>query len=88
MNKVDELFGDVAAEVLRAEKKFSNWPESPYVALCVLGEEYGELQKAVLHVTEKGADVEDVRSEAVQVAAMAMRFLLGLDEYVYNEDGQ
>jgi len=52
----------------------------------VLGEEYGELQKAVLQSIYEPhkSTPADVRTEAVQTAAMALRFLLSLDAYEYT----
>ena len=49
----------------------------------VVAEEAGELAKAVLQsVYEPSkADLADVAAEAVQTAAMAIRFLLSIDRY-------
>lgn len=51
----------------------------------MLGEEFGELQKAVLQVTYEPhkATRDEVRKEAIQTAAMALRFIASLDEYHY-----
>jgi NTP pyrophosphatase (non-canonical NTP hydrolase) len=77
---------DVRVEVARALSKFPTWPTDPLHALAVLGEEYGELMKAVLQqVYEPHKNPTDaVREEAVQVAAMALRFLASLDTYQYQ----
>lgn len=58
----------------------------PLHALAVLGEEFGELTKAMLQLTyepHKNSAAE-VRSEAVQTAAMALRLLASLDVYEYR----
>lgn len=75
----------VLNEVERALKKFPTWPTDPIHALAVLGEEYGELNKAVLQqVYEPHKNPPDaVRNEAIQVAAMALRFLESLETYQY-----
>lgn len=76
----------VLAEVERATVKFPTWPTDPLHALAVLGEEFGELTKAMLqltyepHKTSKG----EVRAEAIQTAAMALRLAMSLDVYEYK----
>jgi hypothetical protein len=79
----------VLAELDRARAKFPTWPTDPLHALAVLGEEYGELTRAVLQrcYGDEGRATE-VEAEAVQVAAMALRFLASLDEYEYREGSQ
>lgn len=77
---------EVFDKIERAIAKFPTWPTDPLHALAVLGEEFGELTKAVLqsvyepHKSSPG----DVREEAVQTAAMALRFLASLDMYTYS----
>lgn len=74
----------VREELARAREKFPSWPTDPFHALAVLGEEVGELNQACLKFTyEDGASIDDVRAEAVQVAAMAIRFLESIDRYEY-----
>lgn len=75
----------VVAELERAVRKFPTWPTDPLHAVAVLGEEFGELTKAVLQSVYEPHKVQpgEVRAEAVQTAAMAMRFLQSLDAYVY-----
>lgn len=77
---------DVLAEVARATVKFPTWPTDPLHAVAVLGEEYGELNKAVLQAVyepHKSTPI-DVRDEAIQCAAMAVRFLMSLPIYRYE----
>lgn len=77
---------EIDAELFRAIKKFPTWPTDPLHALAVLGEEFGELTKAVLQLTYEPnkATATDVRLEAIQTAAMALRFAESLDVYVYE----
>lgn len=94
--KSPDLIQEVKNEIERAVIKFPAWPTDPLHALAVLGEEYGELTKAVLQVTYEPSKstIADVRCEAIQTAAMALRFAMSLDRYVYkaaaqhNQDGQ
>lgn len=73
----------VLCELKRAQGKFPQWPSDPVHAAAIVAEECGELQRAVLqHMYEphKGTR-DDVRTEAIQTAAMCLRFLIGLDRY-------
>ncbi|HWQ09838.1 MAG TPA: hypothetical protein VN436_12035 [Holophaga sp.] len=81
---------EVTAELDRATKKFPNWPTDPLHALAVLGEEYGELNKAMLQLTYEPhkTSPEEVRMEAIQTAAMALRLAMNLDRYRYVPSDQ
>lgn len=76
----------VLSEVERATAKFPTWPTDPLHALAVLGEEYGELNKAMLQLTYEPhkTSADEVRKEAIQTAAMALRLVMSLDRYEYN----
>ena len=81
----------VQAELARAVAKFPGWPTDPLHALAVLGEEFGELTKAMLQHTyepHKGVTVEDIRDEAIQTAAMALRLAMSLPCYQYRKAPQ
>lgn len=80
----------VLAEVERATLKFPTWPTDPLHALAVLGEEFGELTKAALQLTYEPhkTSPDDVRAEAIQTAAMALRFAASLDRYEYRRGEQ
>jgi NTP pyrophosphatase (non-canonical NTP hydrolase) len=76
---------EVLAELERAMRKFPTWPTDPLHALAVLGEEFGELTKDVLQLTYEPhkTNTDNVRKEAIQTAAMALRFAASLDRYSY-----
>lgn len=77
---------EVMAELQRATAKFPTWPTDPLHALAVLGEEFGELTKAMLQFTyepHKRVTRMDIRSEAIQTAAMALRLAMSLPQYDY-----
>ena len=82
------LLHEVLDELDDASRKFPTWPVDPLHALAVLGEEYGKLNKSVLQMTyepEKYKSSQyEIRREAIQVAAMAVRFLLSINEYRYQ----
>lgn len=87
MNVQDQVF----AELARATSKFPTWPTDPLHALAVLGEEFGELTKAMLQHTyepHKGVTPQDIRDEAIQTAAMALRLAMSLDRYEYTPQAQ
>jgi len=74
---------EIHAEVERAMRKFPQWPTDPIHAAAVIAEECGELQKAVLEAVyepHKGSR-PNIRMEAVQTAAMCLRFLASLEQY-------
>ena len=83
MNKQELIVSEVLDELARAMKKFPTWPCDPLHAVAVLGEEFGELTKAVLQTVYEPHKVKtgELRTEAVQTAAMALRFLASLDSY-------
>ena len=90
MNIFDEIFDEIIDEVERATQKFPTWPTDPLHALAVLGEEYGELTKAMLQLVYEPhkTSAEDVRKEAIQAAAMALRLAMSLDRYDYQRAPQ
>lgn len=80
------MIDDILAELERATTKFPTWPTDPLHALAVLGEEYGELTKAMLQLTYEPHKTSgaEVRAEAIQTAAMALRLAMSLDVYDYR----
>lgn len=80
----------VIDEVQRATKKFPTWPTDPLHALAVLGEEFGELTKDALQLTYEPhkTNAANVRKEAMQTAAMALRWAMSLERYEYTPCAQ
>jgi len=81
-----EVLQQVMTELDRATRKFPKWPTDPLHALAVLGEEFGELTKAMLQFTyepHKKVSRTDIREEAIQTAAMALRLAMSLPLYDY-----
>lgn len=74
-----DYVGMVFEELRRAERKFPGFPTDPVHAAAILAEEVGELQQACLKWTYEGGNLEDVKKEAVQSAAMALRFLFNIE---------
>lgn len=76
MRELMDLLTEVGAEVSRAEQQ---WPKfnSAHEGYAVLLEEADEL-KAHVFTNQKHRDLAAMRREAVQVAAMAVRFVLNV----------
>ena len=72
--RVDDVLGEVAEELRRAAAKFPPF-RSAHEGLSILEEEVDEL---VAEVRRKRSDPEAMRREAIQVCAMAARFVLDL----------
>lgn len=85
-----KVVSEVLKEVEKATAKFPTWPTDPLHALAVLGEEYGELTKAVLQFTYEPhkTNLQEIRTEAIQTAAMAVRFAMSLGKYDYKRAEQ
>jgi NTP pyrophosphatase (non-canonical NTP hydrolase) len=71
-----KTFERVAAEIRRADEKHGDFPEDLLLRVCIVAEEMGEVQKAVVDYKLAGAPIEDVDTEMVQLAAMAIKFLI------------
>lgn len=69
---IDEIF----AELRRAEAKFPGWPDDVVHGAAIVAEESGELVQASLDLFYNRGNREHVIKEAVQTAAMSLRFLL------------
>jgi len=65
---------DMLDELAMATKKFGPFA-SPHEGYAVILEELDELWDAI----KTGGSAEDVRAEAIQVGAMAMRFCLDME---------
>lgn len=67
-------------ELMRAREQHPRWPRDVIHQAAIVQEEAGELIQAALDVTYDGASRSRLREEAVQVGAMALRFLAHLEE--------
>ncbi len=90
MSNYEQVIDDVVDEIERAVAKFPTWPCDPIHAFAILGEECGELNKAVLQAVYEPhkSTRDDVRAEAVQTAAMAILFIASMDDYIYDQSMQ
>ena len=72
-----KVIEDIFEELRKAEKEFPWWPKNIFNALAIVGEEYGETQKAALEAKYENKPIEEIYKKACQTAAMSFRFLLG-----------
>lgn len=87
---MEDIIRQIRAEVVRAQDLHPEWPSDPMHALAIVSEEYGEFAKAVLQTTYEfpKSTADDIEEEAIQMAAMAVRFLLSMNKYNYKEGKQ
>lgn len=84
-----EITRDILDELSRAVEKHPIWPIDAIHAAAILSEEAGELVQAANdfhdiypgHLIEYREKREHMKTEATQVGAMAIRFLMHLKEY-------
>ncbi len=86
----DFVFDKIFTELDRAQKKFPSWPDDPLHAVAIINEELGELTQAILEHTyePEKSNLEDIELEAIQTAAMAIRFIMSLNKYKYEKSPQ
>jgi NTP pyrophosphatase (non-canonical NTP hydrolase) len=76
------ILQDILNELKKAKKKFPNWPDHMVSRAAIVAEEAGELVRAALQFKYERSDREsqilELRKEAIQTAAMAIRFLENL----------
>ena len=83
------IINEILDELNRAITKFPTWPTDPLHASAILGEEAGELDKALLeYIYEGKGSIREIRKEAIQTAAMAIRFLNSIGVYEYTRSKQ
>ena len=88
--KIEQIFREINKELQEATEKFPTWPTDPLHALAVLGEEYGELDQAVLQTIyePEKSSIKEVEKEGIQTATMVIRFLMSLDKYEFSKGKQ
>jgi len=78
---MEDVLKAVTDEVKRAEQLHPSWPANMFEAITIITEEVGELAQAALDMKFKKNSLAHVQEEAVQTAAMAIRFLIHLEKY-------
>lgn len=65
----------IVSELKRARGKFPRWTADTVKAAAIVAEESGELIRAALQHCDEGGSMEACDAEAIQTAAMCVRFL-------------
>lgn len=84
--KRNEIWPAIELELRNAKKKHPRWPDHPAAQAGIVVEEAGELMQAALQFKYNGSSAELVleaqkermKSEAIQTAVAAIRFLENL----------
>lgn len=77
----NNILFDIRMERKRQDEKWGSQREhSGYKWATILGEEFGEACKEVFDADYKGADTTKLRAELIQVAAVAVCWLEGIDK--------
>lgn len=70
------IFADIAEERQRQDAKYQRtWDQDIFVMYAVLGEEQGEVARAILE-----QDAAAVRRELIELAAVAVAMIEGIDQ--------
>jgi hypothetical protein len=72
------LLGDIVKEYKKACKKHPEWPSDILHQIAIVNEESGEATRASLQVVYEKGNIEEVKKELIQTAAMCLRMLKGL----------
>ncbi|BFH71914.1 hypothetical protein J27TS7_08350 [Paenibacillus dendritiformis] len=93
-NRMNEVLAAVAYERRRQDSKWGEQNHQPPLWIGILGEEFGELCEAINEtVFDNGAEArkkggyENMRAEAIQLAAVAVAFVEYLDRH-YEREGE
>ena len=76
--KIDKIHEAISDELHAAIEKYPNWPDDVIHGAAIVSEESGELIRAALNHIYHADDIEEVRKEAIQTAASAIRLLQNL----------
>jgi hypothetical protein len=72
---------NILTELKRAEVKFPFWPTDVIYAAAIVNEESGELIRAALQLKYENGNISELKKEAIQCAAMCIRFLKHIHTY-------
>jgi len=90
--QINEAVALIVDELMKAEKKFPTFPIDYVHASAVVAEEAGELVKATLEATYHYPNdpqvIDEVCKEAIQTGAMALRFLVHLEDMKVRQSEQ
>lgn len=82
------ILWDVVQERLRQDAKWGEQNHDPFTWLTILVEEVGEVAQCALHSRFGGPEAANMRTEAVQVAAVALAIIQCLDRGKWSWPGK
>lgn len=85
---ITEVLALILEELDCAENAHPKWPDDLVHAAAVVTEEAGELLKEANNVQfgHKGSTMDEVKNEAIQTGAMAIRFLLNMHKVPAHQE--
>ena len=84
----EEAIELITKELTKAVAKFPEWPVDPIHASQVVQEEAGELGQATLQWAYESGNRTSCLNEAIQAGAMAIRFLMHINDYKCQVDNK
>lgn len=79
MEKTEKVLSEVLHERLNQEKRWGQQNHNPFVWATILGEEVGEVSKAIQECYFRRASWLEYRQELIQVAAVAVAMVESFD---------
>ena len=80
-DKIAEIFFEIETEYFRAMKKHPNFSDNILEQVAIMQKEAGEVTKALLQFHQKETNnLDEVKSELIQTAAMCIRMLNALKD--------
>jgi len=76
---MNNILTAILFEIESAESKYPIWPECHIRRAAIVAEEAGELIREANLLSEGKGNIENLKTEAIQTAATAIRFLKLLD---------
>lgn len=71
---------EILTEFHKAKTKHPTWPTCLFRMDAIVGEEKGEVTRAVVQYDMEGGKLEEIRKELIQTAAMCIRMIENLPE--------
>lgn len=84
MEETKKILEEVEQERFEQDAKWGVQNHQPFVWLAILGEEVGEVNKAVIEFNFGSQSLAEYRKELIQVAAVAVAMVECLDRNIPN----
>ena len=79
-NKFDKIIDDIYHEYCSACKIHPVWPDDIIHAVSIMNEESGESIRAALNYVYEEGNLDDLKKELIQTAAMCVRCLINIKD--------